>query len=60
MSGSPQTPPQKGNFFKNLAQRQGLSMGGCALGLAFGIFLAYQVLNFVVWLLAKILGISYA
>lgn len=31
-------------------------MGGCALGLAFGIFLAYQVLNFVVWLLAKILG----
>lgn len=44
------------SFFKNLAKRQGLSMGGCALGLLVGLFLAYQVLSLLVWLVSKVLG----
>lgn len=43
-------------FFKNLAKRQGLSMGGCAVGLLVGLFLAYQVLSLLVWLVSKVLG----
>lgn len=31
-------------------------MGGCALGLLFGLFLAYQAISLVLWIIAKILG----
>ncbi|MGB1599534.1 MAG: hypothetical protein ACPIOQ_42695 [Promethearchaeia archaeon] len=56
MSSTGQTPKSDAGFFKNLAKRQGMSMGGCALGLLFGLFLAYQVLSFAVWLAGKVLG----
>jgi hypothetical protein len=44
------------SFFKNLAKKQGMSMGGCAVGLLVGLFLAYQVLSLLVWLVSKVLG----